>query len=64
MSNEIVSRVRYGEAFWRARHEAWQRRALNQRECCEAQGIADAVGNWRAKLKADLSRPRSALSAS
>ena len=29
MSNEIGSRVRYGEAFWRAHHEAWQQSALN-----------------------------------
>jgi hypothetical protein len=34
MSNEIGSRVRYGEAFWRAHHEAWQRSALNQRQYC------------------------------
>jgi hypothetical protein len=33
MSNEIGSRMRYGEAFWRARHDAWQQSALNQREC-------------------------------
>jgi hypothetical protein len=39
MSNEIGSRVRYGEAFWRAHHEAWQQSALNQREYCETQGI-------------------------
>ena len=26
MSNEIGSRVRYGEAFWRAHHKAWQQR--------------------------------------
>jgi hypothetical protein len=39
MSNEIGSRVRYGEAFWRAHHEAWQQSALNQREYCEAHGI-------------------------
>ncbi len=39
MSNEIGSRVRYSEAFWRAHHEAWQQRALNQREYCEAHGI-------------------------
>jgi hypothetical protein len=32
-------RVRYGEAFWRAHHEAWRRSELNQREYCEAQGI-------------------------
>lgn len=39
MSNEIGSRVRYGEAFWRAHHEAWQQSALNQREYCETHGM-------------------------
>ena len=53
MSNEIGSRVRFGEAFWRAHHEAWQQSALNQREYCEAHGIPlNAFGNWRAKFKA------------
>jgi hypothetical protein len=28
MSKEIGSRVRYGEAFWRAHHEAWQQSAF------------------------------------
>jgi hypothetical protein len=37
--DESRPRVRYGEAFWRAHHEAWQRSDLNQREYCEAQGI-------------------------
>ena len=56
MSNEIGSRVRYGEAFWRAHHEAWQQSALNQREYCEAHGIPlKAFGNWRAKFKAERS---------
>src|ERR1700731_2944456 len=32
MSNEIGSRVRYGECVWPAHHEAWQQSALNQRE--------------------------------
>src|SRR5271169_3571573 len=36
MANETVCRVRYGEAFWRAHHEAWGRSELNQREYCEA----------------------------
>jgi hypothetical protein len=31
--------VRYGEAFWRAHHEAWRRSELTQREYCEAQSI-------------------------
>jgi hypothetical protein len=53
MSSEIGSRVRFGEAFWRAHHEAWQQSALNQREYCEAHGIPlKAFGNWRAKFKA------------
>jgi hypothetical protein len=58
MSDEIGSRVRYGEAFWRAHHEAWQQSALNQREYCEAHGIPlKAFGNWRAKFKAEPQPP-------
>jgi len=54
MANEIVSRVRYGEAFWRPHHEAWCRSDLNQRQYCEAHGIPlKAFGNWRAKFKAE-----------
>jgi hypothetical protein len=54
MANETQSRVRYGEAFWRAHHTAWQQSALNQREYCEAHGIPlKAFGNWRAKFKAE-----------
>lgn len=54
MANERLSRARYGEAFWRAHHEAWRRSDLNQREYCEAQGIPlKAFGNWRAKFKAE-----------
>ena len=53
MADGRRSRERYGEAFWRAHHEAWQRSDLNQREYCEAQGIPlKAFGNWRAKFKA------------
>ena len=33
-------RERYGEAFWRAHHEAWQQSELNQREYCETLGIS------------------------
>ena len=62
MTNEIGSRMRYGEAFWRAHHEAWQRSALNQREYCEAYGIPlKAFGNWRAKFKAEPQPPVSGL---
>ena len=51
-------RERYGEAFWRAHHEAWQRSALNQREYCEAHGIPlKAFGNWRARFKAEPQPP-------
>jgi hypothetical protein len=47
-------RERYGEAFWRAHHEAWRQSDLNQREYCEAQGLSlKAFGNWRAKFKAE-----------
>jgi hypothetical protein len=51
-------RERYGEAFWRAHHEAWRHSELNQREYCEAQGIPlKAFGNWRAKFKAEPQPP-------
>ena len=49
MPDKVLSRERYGEAFWRKHHEAWQQSALNQREYCETQGIPlKAFGNWRA----------------
>ena len=58
MPDKVLSRERYGEAFWRKHHEAWQRSALNQREYCEAQGIPlKAFGNWRAKFKAEPQLP-------
>ena len=51
-------RERYGEAFWRAHHEAWFQGELNQREYCEAYGIPlKAFGNWRAKFKAEPQLP-------
>ena len=51
-------RQRYGEAFWRAHHEAWKRSDLNQREYCEAQGIPlKAFGNWRARFMAEPQAP-------
>ena len=54
MATHYQSHVRYGEAFWRAHHEAWRQSELNQREYCEAQGIPlKAFGNWRAKFKAE-----------
>jgi hypothetical protein len=49
---------RYGEAFWRAHHEAWKRSDLNQREYCEAQGLSlKAFGNWRAKFMTEPEAP-------
>jgi hypothetical protein len=52
------SRERYGEAFWRAHHEAWRQSDLNQREYCEAHGLSlKAFGNWRAKFKAEPQQP-------
>ena len=54
MADGERSRERYGEAFWRAHHEAWRQSDLNQREYCEAQGLSlKAFGNWRAKFKAE-----------
>jgi hypothetical protein len=51
-------RERYGEAFWRAHHEAWIQSELNQREYCEAYEVPlKAFGNWRAKFKAEPQLP-------
>ena len=58
MADYPAPRARYGEAFWRAHHEAWKRSDLNQREYCEAQGISlKAFGNWREKFKAEPEAP-------
>src|SRR5882762_6408643 len=58
MPDKVLSRERYGEAFWRKHHEAWQQSALYQREYCEAHGIPlKAFGNWRAKFKAEPQLP-------
>lgn len=47
MVEKVRARARYGEAVWRAHHEAWKRSELNQRQYCEAQGIPlKAFGNW------------------
>jgi hypothetical protein len=57
MADGWRSRERYGEAFWRAHHEAWRQGDLNQREYCEAQGLSlKAFGNWPAKFKAEAQR--------
>lgn len=62
MAGEQRPRQRYGEAFWRAHHEAWKRSDLNQREYCEAQGIPlKAFGNWRAQFKAEPQPPERKL---
>ena len=58
MSKDRDRRARYGEAFWRAHHEAWKRSDLNQREYCVAQSLSlKAFGNWRAKFKAEPEAP-------
>jgi hypothetical protein len=58
MSDKLLSRERYGEAFWRAHHDAWRHSELNQREYCEAQRIPfQAFGNGRAKFKAEPQPP-------
>jgi hypothetical protein len=58
MAENTAARARYGEAFWRAHHEVWQRSDLNQREYCEAQGLSlKAFGNWRARFKAEPQPP-------
>ncbi len=63
MPDKVLSRERYGEAFWRKHHEAWQQSALNQREYCEAHWIPlKAFGNWRAKFKAEPQLPAPKLS--
>src|SRR5258708_33804442 len=62
MADGERSRERYGEAFWRAHHEAWRQSDLNQREYCEAQGLPlKAFGNWRAKFKAGPQLPERKL---
>jgi len=62
MADEVWTRVRYGEAFWRAHHEAWKRSDLNQRLYCEAQSIPlKAFGNWRARFKAEPQAPERKL---
>jgi hypothetical protein len=54
MAGEHQPPIAFGEACWRAHHEAWKRSDLNQRQYCEAQGIPlKAFGNWRAKFKAE-----------
>jgi hypothetical protein len=58
MANENGSRAHYGEAFWRAHHEAWRRSDLNQQEYCKAEGISlKAFGNWRAKFRSEPQPP-------
>jgi Transposase len=62
MADEVGTRVRYGEAFWRAHHEAWKRSDLNQRQYCEAQSIPlKAFGNWRARFKVEPQAPERKL---
>ncbi len=55
MSEEMLSRVRYGEAFWRAHHEAWRRSELNQREYCEAQDSAEGIRQLAGEVQSGAS---------
>ena len=58
MADSFDPRTRYGEAFWRAHHEAWRDSTLNQREYCELHGLRlKCFGNWRAKFKAEPQPP-------
>jgi hypothetical protein len=58
MSDKLLSRERYGEAFWRTHHEAWRHSELNQREIARLRGFPlKAFGNWRAKFKAEPQPP-------
>jgi hypothetical protein len=57
MPDKVLSRERYGEAFWRKHHEAWQQSALNQREYCEAHGIP-LKGNCGRSTAADEAKKR------
>lgn len=58
MADHQAPRARYGEAFWRAHHEAWKRSDLNQREYCAAQRIPlKAFGIWRVKFTAEPEAP-------
>jgi hypothetical protein len=54
MVDKSVSRVRYGEAFWRAHHEAWRRSELNQREYCAGSG--DSAQSIR-QLAGEVQKP-------
>ncbi len=50
------------EAFWRSHLEGWRRSELNQREYCEAHGLAlKQFGNWRARFKDEDETPRKLL---
>ena len=57
MVDESRPRIRYGEAFWRAHHEAWCRSDLKQREYCEAQGIPLKAFQPASKFKAEPQQP-------
>jgi hypothetical protein len=40
MADNPAPRARYGEAFWRAHHEAWKRSDLKQREYRASHGLS------------------------
>jgi transposase-like protein len=58
----IMGMAEEREAFWRSHHEAWQRRNLNQREYCAAQGLVlKRFENWRAKFRDEPEVPQKLL---
>lgn len=63
MADDAAPPTRHGEAVWRAHDEASKRSDLNQRECCQPQGVSlKALGNWRAKFKSEPQPPGTKLS--
>jgi len=52
MPDKFRTRERYGEAFWRKHHEAWQQSALNQRDIAKRRGFRSrlsAIGGRSSK---------------
>ena len=43
MADEILSRARYGEAFWRAHHEAWRRSDVRSASITSSGDFAEGV---------------------
>jgi hypothetical protein len=54
MVEQSAPRARYGEAFWRAHHEAWKRSDLNQRVYCESQGVTGDLAEGLRELAGEV----------